>query len=272
MTYLEKIDLAAEKIRRECGTAEIAVVLGSGLGDYAERLTGGKTIPYAEIPHFPVSTVEGHAGNWHAGTLYGKRVYVMQGRFHAYEGYAMEEVTMPIRVMAQLGVKTLLLTNAAGGVNTSFPPGCLMLIEDVINLSGKNPLVGPNLKEFGPRFPDMTYALDPALKKLAKETARELDIPLEQGVYCWLMGPSYETPAEIRALRILGADAVGMSTVPEIIVGRHCGMRVMGISCITNMAAGILDKELDMYEVIETGKRVKDTFAKLLDGMIAKLS
>jgi purine-nucleoside phosphorylase len=268
MTYLEKIDQAAEYIRRICGGAEIAVVLGSGLGDYAERLTDVKTIPYADIPHFPVSTAEGHAGNWHAGTLFGKRVYVMQGRFHAYEGYSMEEVTMPVRVMARLKVKTLLLTNAAGGVNTSFPQGCLMLIDDVINLSGRNPLIGPNLKEFGPRFPDMTYALDPKLKQLAKEVATRLEIPLQQGVYCWLSGPSYETPSEIRALRVLGVDAVGMSTVPEIIVGRHCGMRVMGVSCITNMAAGILDRELDMYEVIEAGKRVKHIFAQLIDGVI----
>jgi len=270
MTYLEKIDQAAAYIRRACGKAELAVVLGSGLGDYAEQLEDAITIPYAEIPNFPVSTVEGHAGNWHAGTLFGKRVYLMQGRFHAYEGYGMEEVTMPIRVMARLGVQTLLLTNAAGGINTAFPQGCLMLIDDVINLSGRNPLIGPNLQEFGPRFPDMTYALDPKLKTLAKETAQALDIPLQQGVYCWLTGPSYETPAEIRALRILGADAVGMSTVPEIIVGRHCGMRVMGISCITNMAAGILDQELDMYEVIETGKRVKNIFAKLVDGIIQR--
>ena len=272
MTYLEKIDHAAETIRRACGAAEIAVVLGSGLGDYAERLSDKTTLPYADIPNFPVSTVEGHAGNWHAGTLGGKRVYVMQGRFHAYEGYGMEEVTMPIRVMARLGVKTLILTNAAGGINTSFPQGCLMLIDDVINLSGRNPLIGPNMSEFGPRFPDMTYALDPALKQLAKDTAKALDIPLQQGVYCWLTGPSYETPAEIRALRILGADAVGMSTVPEIIVGRHSGMKVLGISCITNMAAGILDKELDMYEVIEACKRVKHIFAELVDGIIEKCS
>ncbi|MFH1879733.1 MAG: purine-nucleoside phosphorylase [Bacillota bacterium] len=272
MTYLEKIDQAADFIRGACGRAEIAVVLGSGLGDYAGRLKDAKTIPYADIPHFPVSTAEGHAGNWHAGTLHGKRVYLMQGRFHAYEGYGMEEVTMPVRVMARLGVKTLILTNAAGGVNTAFPQGCLMLIEDTINLSGRNPLIGTNLKDFGSRFPDMTYALDPALKKLANDVAQSLGIPLEHGVYCWLTGPSYETPAEIRALRILGADAVGMSTVPEIIVGRHCGMRVLGISCITNMAAGILDRELDMYEVIETGKRVRHIFAKLVDGIIEKLS
>ena len=268
MTYLEKIDHAAETIRRKCGAAEIAVVLGSGLGDYAERLTDKTTLPYAEIPNFPVSTVEGHVGNWHAGTLGGRRVYVMQGRFHAYEGYSMEEVTLPIRVMARLGVKTLILTNAAGGINTSFPQGCLMLIDDVINLSGRNPLIGPNKGEFGPRFPDMTHALDPALKQLARDTAKELNIPLQQGVYCWLTGPSYETPAEIRALRILGADAVGMSTVPEIIVGRHSGMKVLGISCITNMAAGIEDKELDMYEVIEAGKRVKGIFAELIDGIL----
>ncbi|HPF87541.1 MAG TPA: purine-nucleoside phosphorylase [Candidatus Limiplasma sp.] len=271
MTYQEKIDQAAAFIHQQCGRADIAVVLGSGLGDYADQLEGGKTIPYKDIPNFPVSTVEGHAGNWHAGTLFGKRVYLMQGRFHAYEGYSMEEVTMPIRVMARLGVKTLILTNAAGGINTDFPQGCLMLIDDIINLTGRNPLIGPNMKEFGPRFPDMTYALDPKLKALAKETAKKLDIPLQQGVYCGMIGPSYETPAEIRALRILGADAVGMSTVPEIIVGRHCGMQVMGISCITNMAAGILDKELDMYEIIETGKRVKDIFAQLIDGIIAEI-
>ncbi|MBN1777401.1 MAG: purine-nucleoside phosphorylase [Clostridiales bacterium] len=271
MTYLEQIDKAADYIRKACGAADVAVVLGSGLGDYAEQLKDGISVPYRDIPHFPVSTVEGHAGNWHAGTLHGKKVYLMQGRFHAYEGYSMQDVTMPIRVMARLGVKTLLLTNAAGGVNTEFPQGCLMLISDVMNFSGRNPLIGQNLKEFGPRFPDMTYALDPTLKDLARNTAKALDIPLQEGVYCWLTGPSYETPAEIRALRMLGADAVGMSTVPEIIVGRHCGMRVMGVSCITNMAAGILDQELDMYEVIETGRRVKHIFAKLVDGILKKL-
>ena len=268
VTYMEKINLAAEAIERAVGKAEIAIVLGSGLGDYADELTDAKAIDYKDIPYFPVSTVQGHKGRWHTGLLHGKRVCMMQGRFHAYEGYDMQDVTMPVRVMQKLGVKTLVVTNAAGGVNLAFHAGDLMLITDVINLAGRNPLIGPNLDEFGPRFPDMTRALDRDLQQLAQDTAIKLNIPLQQGIYCWLSGPTYETPAEIRMVRVLGADAVGMSTVPEIIVARHGGMRVLGISCITNMAAGVLDQPLNHEEVMAMGNKVKDTFQNLLDGVI----
>lgn len=271
LSYLDKINLAAAAIERAVGTADIAIVLGSGLGDYAEKLKDAKFIDYKDIPHFPVSTVQGHKGRWHTGTLHGKRVCMMQGRFHAYEGYDMLDVTMPVRVMQRLGVKTLIVTNAAGGVNLDFQAGDLMLIDDTINLAGRNPLIGPNLDEFGPRFPDMTYSLDPELKELTADTAKKLGIPLQRGIYCWLSGPTYETPAEIRMVRTLGADAVGMSTVPEIIIARHGGMRVLGISCITNMAAGVLDAPLNHAEVMEMGNKVKDTFQKLLDNVIQKM-
>ena len=270
-TYLEKIDRAAEAIERACGRAEIGIVLGSGLGDYAEALSGAQSINYKDIPHFPVSTEPGHKGRWHAGTLHGKRVYMMQGRFHAYEGYDLLDVTLPVRVMQKLGVTTLIVTNAAGGVNLDFEAGDLMLLTDVINLTGKNPLTGPNLDAFGPRFPDMSRALDRDLQALALTTARQQGIPLRQGVYCWLNGPCFETPAEIRMTRTLGADAVGMSTVPEIIVARHGGMRVLGVSCITNMAAGVLDQPLNHEEVMAMGDKVKGTFRALLDGVIERL-
>ena len=266
--YLKRIDKAAKVIEHACGRAEIGIVLGSGLGDYTEALTDKQTIAYAEIPGFPVSTVAGHAGLWHAGTLHGKRVYMMQGRFHAYEGYKMTDVTLPVRVMQRLGVQTLIVTNAAGGVNTDFASGALMLITDHINLTGKNPLIGPNLEDFGPRFPDMTYAYDRDYRALAADVAQRLGVELRQGVYCWLNGPSYETPAEIRMLRTLGADAVGMSTVPEVIAARQGGTRVLGLSCITNMAAGVLDQPLNHQEVMETSNRVKGTFRALLDGVI----
>ena len=266
--YMEQINNAAAAIEAVCGKADIAVVLGSGLGGYVDALQDAKCLPYAEIPGFPVSTVPGHAGCWWVGNLHGKRVYMMQGRFHSYEGYDQWTVTLPIRVMAKLGVKTVVLTNASGGVNTSFEPGDLMLITDCINFSGKNPLTGPNLDEFGPRFPDMSRAYDRDLQKLALATAEKLGIKLQQGVYCWFNGPCFESPAEIRLARVVGADAVGMSTVPETIVARHCGINVLGLSCITNMAAGILDQPLNHEEVMETGNRVKDTFRKLVDGVI----
>lgn len=269
--HLKRIKSAAKAIEKVCGTAEIAVVLGSGLGDYVEALEDAKYMDYKDIPNFPVSTVPGHKGRWYTGTLHGKRVCMMQGRFHAYEGYDLLDVTMPVRVMQKLGVKTLIVTNAAGGVNMEFHAGDLMLINDVLNLTGKNPLIGPNLDEFGPRFPDMSYALDRELRSLAVETAQKMNIPLQQGVYCWLNGPTYETPAEIRMLRTLGADAVGMSTVPEIIVARHGGMRVLGLSCITNMAAGVMDAPLNHEEVMEMGNKVKGTFRQLLDGVIEAL-
>lgn len=269
--YLAAIHAAAAAIRAACGGAEIAVVLGSGLGDYAEALEDAKSIAYADIPGFPTSTAPGHAGRWHCGLLHGKRVCMMQGRLHAYEGYDMRQVTFPMRVMKELGVKTLILTNAAGGVNTSFAPGDLMLIKDFINLSGKNPLIGPNLDELGPRFPDMSHAYDVKLQQLTEDVAQKLGISLKKGIYCWLNGPTYETPSEIKMVRVLGADAVGMSTAPETIVARHAGMDVLGISCITNMAAGILDQPLSHQEVMETGAKVKDTFRALIDGVIAQL-
>ncbi len=265
---LKKIHKAAKVIEEACGRADIGVILGSGLGEYAKALQNVKSLPYSEVPGFPESTVPGHAGVWHTGTLHGKAVCMMQGRFHAYEGYGMEDVTMPVRVMSLLGVKTLIVTNAAGGVNLDFHPGDLMQITDFINFSGLNPLRGPNLDEFGSRFPDMTRAYDRNLAELAHQKATEMNIQLQKGVYCWFNGPCFETPAEIRMARILGADAVGMSTVPETIVARHCGMRVLGFSCITNMAAGIMDQPLDHEEVIATGERVKDTFRALIDAVI----
>lgn len=268
--YLQKIDTAAKAIEAACGKADIAVILGSGLGGYVEALEDAKSISYKEIPGFPVSTAPGHEGRWWSGRLHGKTVCMMQGRFHSYEGYDMQDVTLPIRVMKRLGVKLLILTNAAGGVNTSYRPGDLMLIEDFINLSGKNPLTGPNLDDFGPRFPDMCHVYDVPLQKLAQQVADELNIRLQKGVYCWMNGPCYESPAEIRMCRILGGDAVGMSTVPESIVANHCGMQILGISCITNMAAGILDQPLSHQEVMETGEKVKETFRALIDGVIAK--
>ncbi|MEG2356910.1 MAG: purine-nucleoside phosphorylase [Clostridia bacterium] len=269
--YLKQIETAVQVIEQACGGAEIGVILGSGLGEYVEALEDAKSIAYQDIPGFPVSTAPGHEGRWYTGLLHGKRVCMMQGRFHSYEGYDQREVTLPVRVMKQLGVKTLIVTNAAGGVNLAFAPGDLMLMTDFINLSGKNPLIGANLDEFGPRFPDMSHAYDQSLQKLCEDVALRLGLHMQKGVYCWLNGPSYETPAEIRMVRILGGDAVGMSTVPETIVAKQSGMAVLGISCITNMAAGILDQALSHKEVMETGARVKDTFRALVDGVIHAL-
>ncbi len=269
--YLMQVDSAAQWLKAHGGEAETAIVLGSGLGDYAEELQEKTSIPYADIPHFPQSTVKGHAGVWHTGLLQGKRVCMMQGRFHGYEGYAPWTVTFPIRVMQRLGVKTLILTNAAGGVNTAFAPGELMAITDYINMTGTNPLIGPNLDDFGPRFPDMSRAFSPELLALCREAAQEASVTLHEGVYAQMNGPCYESPAEIRMLRTLGADAVGMSTVPEAIVAAHGGMRVLGVSCVTNMAAGILDQPLEHQEVVETGKRVQSDFRALLGGVIRRL-
>ncbi|MDY5731068.1 MAG: purine-nucleoside phosphorylase [Eubacteriales bacterium] len=271
MTYLEKIDSIVAQIKKTCGTAEIAIILGSGLGDYAEKMQNAKKINYSEIKGFPQSTVVGHAGVWHTGDLFGKKVIMMQGRFHAYEGYPLEEIALPIRVMKKLGVKTIIVTNAAGGVNTSFNPGTLMMITDYINYSGMNPLVGHNYDEFGPRFPDMSYAFDRNLQNIAREAAKENGTNLKEGVYCWFSGPTYETPAEIRMARVFGADAVGMSTVPEVIVANHAGIKCLGISCITNLAAGILDQPLNHKEVMEIGKRVQAEFSGLVDKIIEKL-
>ena len=271
LTY-EQMRQTAQAIRDTVGGADIGVVLGSGLGDYVEALENARYIDYKDIPNFPVSTAPGHAGRWWTGTLHGKRVCMMQGRFHAYEGYGLDEVTLPVRIMKLLGVQTLILTNAAGGVNLTFRPGTLMILTDCINFSGKNPLTGPNLDEFGPRFPDMTHAYDRELIDLCQRQADALGMDcVRQGVYMWFNGPCYETPAEIRLARVCGADAVGMSTVPETIVARHCGLRVLGVSCITNMAAGVTDAALNHQEVMDVANRTKTAFRSLLDATIAAM-
>ncbi len=272
MLKMEQYERAAAYINRAVGTADTAIVLGSGLGGYEEAMTDVQTVPYSGIPEFPVSTVPGHAGRLSVGTLSSKRVMMMSGRFHSYEGYGMDEVTMPVRVMHLLGVRTLILTNAAGGVNELFSPGDLMLITDYINYSGKNPLIGPNLEAFGPRFPDMSRAYDVSLRDLAKKQAQSLGIPLKEGVYCCFSGPTYETPAEVRMARVLGADAVGMSTVPETMVARHCGMRVLAISTITNMAAGIADGSISHDEVMQVSGQVKGSFTQLMNAIVSHLS
>ncbi len=268
---MRRIQRAADAVEETLGRADIALVAGSGLGDFADELKDAREMAFADIPGFPRATAPGHAGKLILGTLQGKRLLVMKGRFHSYEGHPMEDVTFPVRVMARLGVSTLILTNAAGGVNEAFSAGSLMLLTDYINFSGKNPLTGPNLDAFGPRFPDMTHAFDPGLRELAKGCARELGISLREGVYVWMNGPTYETPAEIRMARALGADAVGMSTVPETMVARHCGMRVLGVSCITNMAAGVLDQPITHEEVLEEGRRIRGQFAALLSDVIGKM-
>ena len=271
MISYETIEQTAKIIENTCGTAEIGIVLGSGLGDYANTLTDVKEISYEQIPGFPKPSVQGHAGKLVFGMLKGKKVMMMCGRFHYYEGFSLDTIAMPIRVMRLLGVKTLILTNAAGGVNTSFAPGDLMLITDHINMTGQNPLRGDNMAEFGTRFPDMSTAYTPALRTLALECASSLNISLQQGVYFWWTGPTYETPAEIRAIRAFGGDAVGMSTVPETIVARHAGMDIIGISCITNMACGIQKEPLSHQEVMEAGVKVQGKFRALLDAIIEKL-
>ncbi len=269
MVTYEQIVSSAEAIRKAVGGAEIGLILGSGLGDFVDNLEDARFIDYKDIPGFPVSTAPGHAGRWWSGKIAGKTLCVMQGRFHAYEGYGLDEVTMPIRIMKLLGVETLILTNAAGGVNETFKPGTLMILNDYINFSGKNPLTGHNMDEFGPRFPDMTYAYDPSLVQLCRQQADKMGLDcVRQGVYMWFNGPCYETPAEVRFARTCGADAVGMSTVPETIVANHCGMKVLGVSCITNMAAGIVMQRLNHTEVVETAMRVKAAFSGLLEETI----
>lgn len=251
-------------------TPEIGLILGSGLGILADEIEDAVAIPYSEIPNFPVSTVHGHAGQLVIGQLSGKTVIAMQGRFHHYEGYTMDKVTFPVRVMKLLGVEKLIVTNAAGGVNKDFTPGDLMLITDHINFMS-NPLIGANDERFGPRFPDMSTAYDKEFQQMARTVAADLNIAIQEGVYLGLTGPTYETPAEIRMARTLGADAVGMSTVPEVIVANHSSMRVLGISCITNMAAGILDQPLNHEEVIETTEKVKNTFLLYVKELVKNL-
>ncbi|ANE48026.1 purine nucleoside phosphorylase [Paenibacillus swuensis] len=269
---MKKITEAEQYIReRITFLPEVALILGSGLGILDELMEETTVISYGDIPHFPVSTVEGHAGDLIVGKIGGKPVIMMKGRFHLYEGYDVQIVTLPIRVMKALGVKSLLVTNAAGGVNTSFQPGDLMLIEDHINLTSMNPLIGKNESALGVRFPDMSDAYSRRLREVAVRKAAENNIPLQKGVYFGLLGPNYETPAEIRMIRVLGGDAVGMSTVGEVIAARHSGIEVIGISCISNMAAGILDQPLSHHEVMETTEKVKQKFLDFVVSIIPEL-
>jgi purine-nucleoside phosphorylase len=274
MSSFDQVSESAEAIRRSAHlrtAPDVAIVLGSGLGAFASSLRSPRTIPYSEIPHWPTSDVIGHEGKLVIGELASRMVAALSGRVHLYEGYDLRTVTFATRTMALVGVKTLILTNAAGGINTSFRQGALMVIDDHINLMGTSPLIGPNDDRLGPRFPDMTAVYSERLRHLADEAAAALDTTLPHGVYAALHGPSYETPAEIRYLRTIGADAVGMSTVPEAIVARHMSLEVLGISCITNMAAGVLPHPLKHDEVLETAQRIRGQFMALLDGIIARL-
>lgn len=271
MSIEARIQHAADAVMKRLGKAETAIVLGSGLGHFSSSLMQAECLASSEIPDYPVSTVPGHAGVWWRGSLSGHPVFMLQGRVHAYEGLSMEDVTLYVRMLSRLGVKTLILTNASGCANSSWNPGEIMALSDHINLSGLNPLVGPNLDAFGPRFPDMTEAYDRKLRLMAHEAADENGILLREGVYAWFLGPTYETPAEVRMAQILGADAVGMSTVPEVIVARHCGIRVLALSCMTNMAAGLGSGLLEHEEVIETADRAGRSMEQLISAVVGKL-
>jgi purine-nucleoside phosphorylase len=267
----DRAEHAARAIRAHSATqACIAIVLGSGLGGFAEEFTDAVKLPYREIPGFVSSTAQGHAGSLVIGKVEGVTVLAMQGRVHYYEGYSLEEVTFPIRTFKLLGIDTLILTNAAGGIDVQLSQGTLMVISDHLNLMGVNPLRGPNDERFGPRFPDLTEVYSRELQELVIEESRAIGVTIRRGIYAALAGPSYETPAEIHMLRAFGADAVGMSTVPEAIVARQMGMKVLGISCITNMAAGISENPINHEEVMETGQRVRETFTQLLRRIIAR--
>jgi len=253
------------------GVPEIAVVLGSGLGAFAEALKDSVIIPYGDIPNFPRATAVGHAGRLVIGKIGNLTVAAMQGRVHQYEGYSSREAGFPVRVLFRLGIKSLVLTNAAGGVNPAYAEGALVVLSDHINLQGNNPLNGPNDERFGPRFPDMSEAYCRRYRLLAQDAACQLGIDLKEGVYAALAGPSYETPAEIRYLRTIGADLVGMSTVPEVIVARHVGIKVLAISCVTNMAAGLSEGEIRHQDVLETGERVRGTLLALLTAILPRI-
>jgi purine-nucleoside phosphorylase len=270
VALLEQLDAAAAFVQARCALRPaIGLVLGSGLGAFAETLDEAVAVPYRDIPHFPTSTAVGHKGELVLGRCQGVPVAVMAGRVHFYEGYSLQQVVFPVRVLGRLGVRTLVVTNAAGAVNTAYRPGELMVLDDHINLIGGNPLVGPNHDALGQRFFDMSCAYDPALRAMAREAARQAGLVAHTGVYVALCGPSYETPAEIRMLRTLGADAVGMSTVPEVLAARHMGLRVLGLSCLTNMAAGVLDQPLDHAEVLEVGETVKERLLQVLGRIVA---
>ncbi len=268
----DRVEEAAAAVRARCGRLpETAIVLGSGLGDFADTLLDAIATPYGELPHWPASKVVGHAGRLVIGDVAGRRVAALAGRAHFYEGHDLATVVFATRVMGRLGVKQIVLTNAAGGINTGFAQGALMVIDDHINLLGSNPLVGVNDERFGPRFPDMSEVYARRLRDIADSAAKAKGVPVSHGVYVAVHGPSYETPAEIRFLRTIGADAVGMSTVPEAIAARHMGMEVLGISCITNMAAGVLPRPLVHDEVMETARRVRGSFIALLEGIIERV-
>lgn len=269
------LDAAVQQIRRRIpadAAPRIGLVLGSGLGAFADRLTDRVAIPYADLPGFAVSRVEGHAGNLVFGRAGGASVLAMQGRVHFYEGHDLPTVVWPVRALVAAGCRTLVITNAAGGVDPTLRPGQLVILSDHLNLLGGSPLRGPNDDQIGPRFPDMTFAYDPELRTIAAQAGAEIGLALREGIYACLSGPSYETPAEIRMMRTLGADLVGMSTVPEVIAARHMGARVLGISCVTNLAAGITQERLSHAEVTETAGRVREHFITLLDRILSRLA
>ncbi|MBG09075.1 MAG: purine-nucleoside phosphorylase [Halobacteriovoraceae bacterium] len=268
----EKLEQSAKYIQSLRSTSpKIGVVLGSGLGAFVDKIENPKVVPYSEIPHFKNPNVEGHEGRLILGSVEGIEIAVLQGRIHAYEGHSMEEVVFSTRVLATLGIENLILTNAAGGINLDYNPGDIILIDDHINLTGKNPLIGPNKSELGPRFPDMSNAYHPDIKKAFIESAKDMNSDLKSGVYAGLLGPTYETPSEIKMLRILGADMVGMSTVPETIAANHFGVKVGGLSCITNMAAGIKDETLKHEDIKEQALKVMSFFSTLLANAIKKI-
>ena len=272
MELLEQIKSSADFILKQSKyKPEIGLILGSGLGSIGDTIEDAEYYNYSDIPNFPTSTVEGHAGRLVIGKLCGKVVVAMQGRFHYYEGYSLEKVTFPVRVMKLLGVSKLIVTNAAGAVNKDFAPGDLMIITDHINLSGSNPLFGKNLDEFGARFPDMSEAYNLKLRNKVLQAGKDLGISLKEGVYVMLSGPTYETPDEIRMISVLGGDAVGMSTVPEVIIANHSGIQTVGISCLTNMASGILAQPLNHEEVVETSNMVKEKFTSLMNKIIEEI-
>jgi len=268
----ERAEKAARVIREKTKTdVPVAIVLGSGLGAFADGLRDATAVPYDQIPGFARATVEGHAGRLVIGKAGDSLIAAQQGRFHFYEGYSLEDVTFPIRVLKLLGVRTLILTNASGALNVEYTPGSLMVITDHINLMGVNPLIGPNDERFGPRFPDLTNVYAPELQDIVLHEAEAMNLQMRRGVYAALSGPSYETPAEIHMVRSLGADAVGMSTVPEAIVARHMDIQVVGISCITNLAAGVTDRPVDHTQVIAIGERIRESFSELLRRVIPKV-
>lgn len=274
MGLYEQVQETVQAVRQRAGglTPRVGIILGSGLGAFADGFERKTVIPYQDLPHFPHSSVPGHAGRMVLGLVGGEPVVAMQGRVHSYEGYSSTQVAFPARVLCALGIRALVVTNAAGGINTQFAPGDLMAITDHINLSGWNALTGPNDERLGPRFPDMSRAYAPALRALLLESSQRTQVPLQQGVYAMVAGPSYETPAEIRMLRTLGADAVGMSTVPEVVAAGHMSVPVVGISCITNLAAGVGDKPLTHDEVAETANRVAGIFSRLLTDFLPRVA